>query len=135
MATRTTTKTKPHKAAPAKKKVKSAVSHKPAAKAKPAKAAAPAKPARVSHAAPPAKPHARHAPEKVAPPHAPARRASVESVSLIDKEKPQPKGDHQEKVKRTVLPPISRIRESLKAPPAAVAKPEPPPPTEAKPSA
>ncbi|HEV2046302.1 MAG TPA: translation initiation factor IF-2 [Chthoniobacterales bacterium] len=130
MATRTTTKTKPHKAAPAKKKVKAAVSHKPAAKAKPAKAAAPAKPARVSHAAPPAKPHARHAPEKVAPPPAPARRASVESVSLIDKEKPQPKGDHQEKVKRTVLPPISRIRESLKTPAPAV-KPQPPAPTKA----
>jgi translation initiation factor IF-2 len=130
MATRTTTKTKPHKAAPAKKKVKAAVSHKPAAKAKPAKAAAPAKPARVSHAAPPAKPHARHAPEKVAPPHAPARRPSVESVSLIDKEKPQPKGDHQEKVKRTVLPPISRIRESLKTP-APVVKPQPPAPTKA----
>ena len=134
MATRTTTKTKPHKAAPAKKKVKSAVSHKPAAKAKPAKAAAPAKPARVSHAAPPAKPHARHAPEKVAPPHAPARRASVESVSLIDKEKPQPKGDHQEKVKRTVLPPISRIRESLKTH-APVVKPQPPAPTKAAKSA
>ncbi|HXM73911.1 MAG TPA: translation initiation factor IF-2 [Chthoniobacterales bacterium] len=127
MATRTTTKTKPHKAAPAKKKVKAAVSHKPAAKAK---AAAPAKPARVSHAAPPAKPHARHAPEKVAPPHAPARRPSVESVSLIDKEKPQPKGDHQEKVKRMVLPPISRIRESLKTP-APVVKPQPPAPTKA----
>jgi translation initiation factor IF-2 len=130
MATRTTTKTKPHKAAPAKKKVKAAVSHKPAAKAKPAKAAAPAKPARVSHAAPPAKPHARHAPEKVAPPHVPARRPSGESVSLIDKEKPQPKGDHQEKVKRTVLPPISRIRESLKTP-APVVKPQPPAPTKA----
>src|SRR5438309_6628252 len=130
MATRTTTKTKPHKAAPAKKSVKAAVSHKPAAKAKPAKAAAPAKPARVSHAAPPAKPHARHAPEKVAPPPAPARRASVESVSLIDKGKPQPKGDHQEKVKRTVLPPISRIRESLKTP-APVVKPQPPAPTKA----
>ena len=127
MATRTTTKTKPHKAAPAKKKVKAAVSHKPAAKAK---AAAPAKPARVSHAAPPAKPHARHAPEKIAPPHAPARRPSVESVSLIDKEKPQPKGDHQEKVKRMVLPPISRIRESLKTH-APVVKPQPPAPTKA----
>ncbi len=131
MATRTTTKTKPHKAAPAKKTVKSAVSHKPAAKGKPAKAAAPTKPARVSHAAPPAKPHARHAPEKVTPPPAPARRPSVESVSLIDKEKPQPKTDHQEKVKRTVLPPISRIRESLKTPSAPVVKPQPPAPTKA----
>jgi translation initiation factor IF-2 len=134
MATRTTTKTKPRKAAPAKKAGKAAVSHKPAAKTKPAKTAAPSKPARVTHAAPPAKSHARHAPEKVAPP-APARRPSVESVSLIDKEKPQPKGDHQEKVRRTVLPPISRIRESLKAPPTPVAKPEPPPPTKAKPVA
>ena len=132
MATRTTTKTNSRKpAAAAKKTVKAAVSHKPTAKAKPAKAAAPTKPARVSHAAPPAKPHGRHTPEKVASPPAPARPASVESVSLIDKEKPQAKSDHQEKVKRTVLPPISRIRASLETPPAPVAKPEPPPPTKA----
>src|SRR5712691_10272421 len=130
MATRTTTKTKPRKAAPAKKTGKAAVSHKPAAKSKPVKTAAPAKPARVSHAAPSAKAHARHAPEKVATP-APPRRAAVESLSLVDKEKPQPKGDHQEKVKRTVLPPISRIRESLKTP-APVVKPQPPAPTKAE---
>jgi translation initiation factor IF-2 len=130
MATRTTTKTKPRKAAPTKKTRKAAVSHKPAARAKPVKAAAPAKPAHSSHAAPPAKAHARHAPEKVTPP-APARRPSVESVSLIDKQKPQAKGDHQEKVKHTVLPPISRIRESLKAPTAPAAKPSPLPQTKA----
>src|SRR4030081_1788236 len=104
MATRTTTKTKPRKAAAAKKAIKVAVSHKSTAKAKPAKAAAPSKPARVSHVAPAAKTHGRHASEKVAPP-APPHRASAESVSLIDKQRPQPKGDHQEKVKRTVLPP------------------------------
>jgi translation initiation factor IF-2 len=130
MATRTTTKTNSRKsAAAAKKTVKTAVSHKP--KAKPAKAAAPTKPARVSQAAPPVKPPAHHAPEKVAPPPTPARSGSAESVSLIDKEKPQAKSDHQGKVKRTVLPPISRIRASLETPPAPVAKTEPPPPTKA----
>jgi len=118
MATRTTTKTKPRKHAAAKKTVKAAVSHKPAAKTKPTKTA---------KVAAPAKPQARHAPEKVIPTSTPARRTLVESVSLIDKEKPRPKSaDHREKVKHTVLPPISRIRASLETPPTPVAKREPP---------
>src|SRR5437870_308890 len=122
MATKTKAKTATRKPAARKTTVprKSA-----AAKAKvPKKKVEPvAKPARATA---PAKTPARHAAEKIAPTPAPARGASAESVSLIDKEKPRLKtADHQEKVKRTVLPPISRIRESLAAP-APVAKTKPP---------
>src|SRR5215469_10815736 len=57
-----------------------------------------------------------------------------ETVSLIDRKRPAKKTqDGETKTKRTVLPPISRIRASLEATskPAAsaqVASPEPPPP-------
>src|ERR1700726_181408 len=114
MATRTTTKTKPHKTAAAKKPVKAAVSHKHT-KGKPAKdskASPPAKSARPAHSPP--KPAAPSVAEKSAPAAPPTRRAPAESISLIDKAKPQVKADRPEKVKSAVLPPISRIHESLK---------------------
>jgi translation initiation factor IF-2 len=82
-----------------------------------------------------------HAPAHAkAPAHRPAEtkpqpkpsaphRASVESVSLIDKKHPQKKAaDGEVKKKATVLPPISRIRASLEAPPAPPRKLEPAPP-------
>src|SRR4029077_8350130 len=60
-----------------------------------------------------------------------------EPVSLIDRKRPVKKPqDGEIKTKRTVLPPISRIRASLEAtskPPSAhVPSPEPPPPTPAE---
>jgi translation initiation factor IF-2 len=64
-------------------------------------------------------------------PKAPVARRTVESVSLIDKRPPAKKSEDGEvKKKTTVLPPISRIRASMEAPPApptaAPAPPEPP---------
>src|SRR5437016_6295048 len=56
-----------------------------------------------------------------------------ETVSLIDRKRPAKKSqDGEVKTKRTILPPISRIRASLEAtskapPPAQVTSPEPPP--------
>src|ERR1700693_120393 len=62
------------------------------------------------------------APAKPATPH----RAAAESLSLIDKKHSQKKtADGEIKKKTTVLPPISRIRASLEAPPAPPKKPEP----------
>ncbi len=62
------------------------------------------------------------------PPPAPKRH--VESVSLIDKQAaPKKSEDGEVKKKTTVLPPISRIRESMAAPPpkpVEAPKPEPP---------
>jgi translation initiation factor IF-2 len=107
-----------HKPAPAKGKVsKEAVKPHP----KPAAAHAPAK--TPTHHAAAAKPHPK--------PSAPAR-PTAESVSLIDKKHPQKKAaDGEIKKKTTVLPPISRIRESLattSAPtPAKPKAPEPAP--------
>jgi len=126
MATRTTTKTKPHKSAAAKKPVKAAVSHKhtKAKHAKDSKASPPAKSARPAHAPP--KPAAPAVAEKSAPPAPQARRAPAESISLIDKTKPQAKAERPEKVKRAVLPPISRIHESLKTSVPSVEKAEAP---------
>ena len=60
-----------------------------------------------------------------------------ETVSLIDRKRPAKKSQEGEtKTKRTVLPPISRIRASLEAtskpPPAHVPPAEPPPPEPAE---
>ena len=128
MATRTTTKTKPHKPAAAKKTVKAAVSHKSAPKGKPVKLTKPSSPTKASvasHPAPPSKPVPHSGPQKTvsAPP---SRRPAVESVSLIDKGKIHPKADRPEKIKRAVLPPISRNHESLKTSLAPVEKVEAP---------
>src|ERR1700736_1332924 len=109
-----------HKPAPAKGKIsKEKVRPHP----KPAHTPAPAK-------APPQ--HAVAAKPQPKPPAPP--RPAVESVSLIDKKHPQKKvADGEVKKKTTVLPPISRIRESLattSAPtPAKPKAPEPPAPT------
>lgn len=61
----------------------------------------------------------------------------TETVSLIDRKRPSKKSPGSDtKTKRTVLPPISRIRASLEAaskpPPAQVPSPEPPPPEPAE---
>jgi len=88
-------------------------------------AEAPAEPA------PPAK-QLKTQPEKSdASPHA---TPPPETVSLIDRKRPQKKSqDGEAKIKRTVLPPISRIRASLEATskppqPAQMPSPEPPAP-------
>ena len=97
---------------------KSAPAHKPAAR-KPAVSKKKVEPAHKP--APAAKSHPS---TETKPTHKPAgHRAPVESVSLIDKKQPQKKAaDGEIKRKTTVLPPISRIRESLAgtAAPAAV---------------
>jgi len=122
MATKTTGKTTARKSAPARKS-SAAVAHKPAAAAK----RKPTKPgsretaavSKVAHehahehkpaprpaAAKVEKPAHAETPEKPAPP-----KARPESISLIDAAKPRAKRtDEEEKIKRSVLPPISRIR-------------------------
>src|SRR6266487_635610 len=63
---------------------------------------------------------------KSAPETAPPSTREAESVSLIDRKKPTKKiEDGEVKPKRTVLPPISRIRASLESPPSPP-KPAPP---------
>jgi translation initiation factor IF-2 len=117
MAMKTTGKTTARKSAPARKS-SAAVSHKPAAaaaKRKPTKPGSkePTAPAKVAHSHAPAhKPAAAktekpaETSEKPAPP-----KPRPESISLIDAAKPKAKRtDEEEKIKRSVLPPISRIR-------------------------
>jgi translation initiation factor IF-2 len=124
MATKTTSKTAAKK--PAGKTAKGH-SPKPVAKAKvaPKKKEPEHKPAAKSHPAPKATPV-----PKPAPPPAPKRE--VERVSLIDKQPAKKSQDGEAKKKTTVLPPISRIRASMEAPPApppkAVEPPKPEPP-------
>ncbi len=80
-------------------------------------------------AAPAPKPHT---PSKSASENARASLREAESLSLIDRKKPSKKTeDGEAKPKRTVLPPISRIRASLETPPTT---PKPAPPTKAAPA-
>jgi translation initiation factor IF-2 len=128
MPTKTKSKTAKKKPAPH-KTGKAAVPHKSAAKAKvetKAKVDSHAKTATAHHAAPAKKTHAHPAPAAKTEKPAPAPRRQVESVSLIDEKKPREAVDGEVRKKSTVLPVISRIRESLKTPPA-LPKPEPPP--------
>src|SRR5436853_6196144 len=108
MATKTTSKTAAKKSAPRKTAA--------------AKTSAPAKSkVAVKKKPEPVKSAAHVEVKKPAPPPAPKR--NVESVSLIDKQPAAKKSEDGElKKKTTVLPPISRIRASMEAPPA------PPPP-------
>ena len=122
---------------------------KPAASAAGRKTTAPEKP---THVAPKAK-VPRKAPAAPAQPTASAKQRKShpekpdvsghptphpETVSLIDRKRSGKKSqDGEIKTKRTVLPPISRIRASLEAsakppPPAEVLAPEPPPPEPAE---
>jgi translation initiation factor IF-2 len=145
MATKTTTKTTAaRKTATARKPVKAAASARTSAHAEPkqkeargAKAPAPAKvskpaahapakqketahPALKAHVEPPAKPVEGLKPKPTAP-------RAVETVSLIDEKKPKLKrSDTDGTVKRTFLPPISRLREPT-APPPPPAVPPPAP--------
>src|SRR2546429_6810745 len=65
-----------------------------------------------SHGHAPAKTAAHHAAETKPQPK-PTHRPAVESLSLIDKKHSPKKAEGETKKKTTVLPPISRIRESL----------------------
>src|SRR6266576_1146933 len=117
---------------------------KPAASAAGRKKTAPQKPA---HIAPKVK-VPKKGPAAPAEPTAPAKQLKSqpekpdasrhatpqpETVSLIDRKRPAKKSqDGEVKTKRTILPPISRIRASLEAtskppPPAQMPSPEPPP--------
>jgi translation initiation factor IF-2 len=128
MPIKTTSKTPARKPA-APKTAKASAAPKPAAvKAKIAapakKAELPSKPARTH--VPATKLHA--APEAAAKTELKPARRDVESVSLIDEKKPHKKSQDGEAKKRaTILPPISRIRASMEAPP----KPPEPPKVEA----
>ncbi|HEY4758485.1 MAG TPA: translation initiation factor IF-2 N-terminal domain-containing protein, partial [Chthoniobacterales bacterium] len=119
MATKTSSKTATRKAAP------SAAGRKTTAPEKPGDVAAKAKGAKKGSAAEPtASATQQSKPEHPSP--------QPETVSLIDRKRPAKKSQDSEiKTKRTVLPPISRIRASLEAtskpPPAEVPTPEPPP--------
>ena len=126
MATKTSSKTATRKAAP------SAAGRKTTAPEKPADVAPKAKLPRKGSAAP-AEPAA-SATQQSQPEHA---TPHPETVSLIDRKRPAKKSqDGETKTKRTVLPPISRIRASLEAtskpPPAHVPSAEPPPPEPAE---
>jgi hypothetical protein len=126
MATKTSSKTATRKAAP------SAAGRKTTAPEKPADVAPKAKLPKKGPA-PPAEPTAsatqQSQPEQATP--------HPETVSLIDRKRPAKKSqDGEIKTKRTVLPPISRIRASLEAtskpPPAHVPSAESPPPEPAE---
>jgi len=128
MATKTSSKTATRKAAP------SAAGRKTTAPEKPADVTPKAKLAKKGSAAPAettASSTQESQPEQVAP--------HPETVSLIDRKRPAKKSQEGEaKTKRTVLPPISRIRASLEAtskpPPAQVPSPELPSPEPAEPT-
>ena len=122
MATKTSSKTATRKPAA------SAAGRKTTAAEKPADVAPKAKVPRKGSAAPaePAASATQQSQSEQATPH-------PETVSLIDRKRPAKKSqDGETKTKRTVLPPISRIRASLEAtskpPPAHVPSAEPPPP-------
>src|SRR6266702_1299744 len=113
----------------AKTAAKKSVAHKPVAthKPAPAKAKIPKKKIEALKSAPPVAPAHHVAEEKAQPKPSASHRPAVESVSLIDKKQPQKKAaDGEIKKKTTVLPPISRIRASLEAPPAPPPKKEAP---------
>jgi len=126
MATKTSSKTATRKTGP------SAAGRKTTAPEKPAGVTPKAKLPKKGSAAP-AEPTA-SATQQSQPEHA---TPHPETVSLIDRKRPAKKSqDGEIKTKRTVLPPISRIRASLEAtskpPPAHVPSPEPPPPEPAE---
>jgi translation initiation factor IF-2 len=120
MATKTTGKTTARKSAPARKS-SAAVSQKPAAPKRKQKepdktTVAPPAPAKTTRAAHPAKvpPTAEKSAVAETPtpaPPQPAPKSRAETVSLIDGAKPKPKrSEGEEATRRSVLPPISRIR-------------------------
>ena len=137
MATKTKSKPTAKKKA-AHKPAKSAVAHKPSAKAKiekkthaaAAKTHAPAK----AHVA--TKPH--HREETHAKPAAKIDKSTSASLSLIDEKTPRPKrAEGEAKITKTVLPPISRLREANRpasVPVAPIAKPEPAPVAKVEPA-
>ncbi len=129
MATKTTTKSPaPRKSTTARKPAKTVPESATRAKARETK---PKLPERVS--APPVDKMATAAEEK------PAAPKKAESLSLIDEVKPKPKpADGEPRVKKTILPPISRLisKPSPAAPlPPPLAEPAPPAPVEVLPPA
>jgi translation initiation factor IF-2 len=124
MPTKTTRKSAARKSA-APKPGKAAVRKHVATKPIPPKKSADRKPAHPHAAAAATAPKKKDAGHQPASKHpeatpAPAPPREMESVSLIDAKKPQKKSekDGEVKTKTAILPPISRIRASLEAPPA-----------------
>jgi translation initiation factor IF-2 len=137
MPTKTTTKTAARKTATARKPVKAAAPVKAAEEpkrkeAKSVKVEAPAKaPRPATPTAPKAAAHPEPPPKAVDAPK-PAPKRVMETLSLIEEKKPRPKRtDGDAAIKRSFLPPISRIQAKPEPPaPAAVAPaPSPPPVT------
>src|SRR5436190_8038241 len=131
MATKTSSKTATRKPAPK----AFGAGRKTTAPQKPADVASKAKKGLKTDVAPAAAPPpARHTTQPEKPGVSGQAAPPPESVSLIDRKKPAKKSqDGEIKSKRTVLPPISRIRESLggtsvspKPPPAPVEQAPPP---------
>ena len=127
MPTKTTSKTAARKPTAHKAASKASTAHKPAA----AKAKTPVK--KTEPERKPARSHPIAAkPAPVEPVKKPAAKPAVprremETVSLIDEKKPQKRSpDGEGKRKTAILPPISRIRESLRTPTISPKPPEPP---------
>jgi translation initiation factor IF-2 len=127
MPTKTTTKTVARKPATARKPVKAAARAKTAEpkrrEAKNAKVEAPAKALRAVPAAPAprTRTHFESPPKEVDTPK-PAPKRVMETVSLIEEKKPrQKRADADAAIKRSFLPPISRIHATLEPTAVAVA--------------
>src|SRR5204863_8724976 len=135
MPTKPKTKTAPRKPAIASKPPAKVAS---SAKAAPVKAAPESK---RSTAAPGAKARPSETPQPAADAPKPAPKPAMETLSLIDEKKPRAKrAESDGTAKRSVLPPISRIREKTEAPigpvsPAPAPAPVAPPAAEASPEA
>ncbi len=115
MATKTTTKSPARKSTTARKLATASPSGGGPTKTVPQKAAPAKTPATKARTAEAPKPAAKAAEKPVVP-------KKVESLSLIDEVKPKPV-DGETKVKKTVLPPISRL---ISKPAAVIAPPSPP---------
>src|SRR5436190_1916319 len=136
MPTKPKTKTAPRKPALASKPPAKVAS---SAKAAPVKAAPESKRPTAAPAAK-ARPSS-EPPQKAADAPKPAPKPAIETLSLIDEKKPRAKrAESDGTAKRSVLPPISRIREKTEAPigpvsPAPAPAPVAPPAAEASPEA
>jgi len=134
MPTKTTTKTAARKSATARKPVKAAASTKTATPAKAAheaksvKVETPAKTPRSTAPEPKARAHS-EPPPKATEPAKPATKPVMETLSLIEEKKPRPKRTEADAAtKRSVLPPISRIRATPEPPAGPIASPVTPAP-------
>ena len=122
MATKTTTKTAARKPATARKPVKASAPAKTAEpKRKETKSVKVETPAKGPAVPAETRTHLESAPKEVEPPK-PAPKRVMETVSLIEEKRPrQKRAEGDAAVKRSFLPPISRIHSPLEPTPVAVA--------------